>query len=139
MGKYNIEKDSEGREYLAGAGVSSLTQPALRGHEQLFQSGNQKTPTRWGLADLRKLVQEQESKSPQAEDSSKAEKPVVSSISKASSAVPATFSPEPSKQPALQLQTHDEGEPSSPRSFGIWVVGGFAVLLIIAVLILRKN
>ena len=136
MGKYTLEKDSEGHEYLTGAGVSSLTHPAIRGHEQIFQGANTKAPIRWSLENLRKLLQEQESAAP----------PVTSEAKTPNSARNPEASPKPSpsvkpsKQPAPLLQSDHEGEStSSDPGYVAWAVGGLAVVLLIAAFLLLKR
>jgi hypothetical protein len=58
MGKYNIVKNEEGKEYLEGAGVSSIPSPTNQYNHQAILK--KEKPTQWTLETLRKLIKTQE-------------------------------------------------------------------------------
>ncbi|MGK5087849.1 hypothetical protein WDW86_09840 [Bdellovibrionota bacterium FG-2] len=126
MGKFNLQKDEEGNEYLVGAGVSSLTRPELRGHEDLLHPGGNAPVTKWTLTSLRNLIKTQAAQveaggpSPNPDQTPTVKPSATSELNAGSSADTA----------ASQLQTQvGEGTTSSAKPserFPIWL--GLALL-----------
>ena len=114
MGKYNVERDEQGKEYLVGAGISSTTHPAIRGHEHLIQpdgeegQGDTRTDSKWTIEALRQLIRDQ------AQATRPGAKP---------SHPPGTPRNPPSPQPAAPVpQTRQQAaprlQPTSPEAGG---------------------
>jgi hypothetical protein len=64
MGKYNVERGNDGKDYLLGAGLKESLRPELRGHEHELQGkeeGHNDTHpmSRWSLDLLRQLIKAQ--------------------------------------------------------------------------------
>ncbi len=69
-GKFNIEKDEDGTEYLKNAGVSALTHPVARPYQHLLGSNPAETTrSRVSLNDLREIVRTQASEPPSPSES----------------------------------------------------------------------
>ncbi len=132
MGKYNLQKDEEGNEYLVGAGISALTRPELRGHEDLMHPGGHGdahdgapggTPgvPKWTLTSLRNLIKTQAA---QSEAGTPSPNPDQTPVVKPSVTLghPANS---PSDSAAPQLQTQEgEGTTSSAKPserFSVWL------------------
>jgi hypothetical protein len=127
MGKYNVERDEQGKEYLVGAGLSSLTQPGLRGHEHLVEPDGEegqrdtRPDSKWTIEALRQLIRDQaQGATPQAKHSHPPGTP-----RNPPSPQPAAPAPQTEQPAAPRLQ------PSAPETTGFpWgILGGAGGLL----------
>lgn len=118
MGKYALERGEDGKEYLVGAGVKSVTPPPreLRDHPDDHSKGEEKggqDDTRlkkWSLDMLRELIKSQGAAPPAAQNPAKP-------LSVATEPLPVSTEFSATEQAAPQLQPQggaEEGEPNRP-------------------------
>ncbi len=121
MGKFNIQQDAKGTQFLIGPGLSEVDPEGMPGHDHSPKTGGH-GDTVWSLNALRKLVREQDA----APDKSLTEQKkedlsavnAVPSSSEAESLPMSTGAPQ--LQPSVQEASH-AGE--KPRRSWPWVVG----------------
>jgi len=121
MGKYNVRQDPGGQEYLEGAGLSSHTNPALRGKENLIhpeESHGDTGASKYPIQTLRDLIREQsQGADAQAQDPVTAGKPTPSP-----SALPLPPQDDPGEPTAApQLQPNP-----SEASVSLWAMVALA-------------
>jgi hypothetical protein len=136
MGKYDIERGDDGKEYLKGAGVNEVLRPELRGHEDLMghregQHGPD-SESKWSIDALRQLIRDQEQ---EKYKNGPAGKTVGNqAVRPAESKIPEAEATAAAKAP--QLQNQDKG------MFGAWLwvlMGGAAVVVAVIMGIFRKR
>lgn len=137
MGKYNVERDSAGQEYLTGPGINPgnregvLTAHDERGGSQDADARGQNGTGKWTLSALRELIRDQAKGGPKPAPSlsKAAEIPRV-----APSVAPAATR---SEQPAPALQP--EGEEPASIGWKLWLVLGAALAAVAAALTVLRN
>ena len=139
MGKYDIEKDEQGNEYLVGAGVNGLSDDGdeARDPRDKERQGDTTPMKKWTLSALRNLVHSQAAaQSTQlGANPSPAKSPAIAGSTLSSQADSNT-----SRSAAPQLQPSTSGEETgSSRAPWIWSLGALGTIVCVSFLALRRK
>ena len=133
MGKYNIERDEDGQEYIVGLGVMEMM-PYEDGHDRHNHGEHEghNASKRWTIDSLRELIKKQSRGVYKEQKNIKAQpSPSLTPSEVAVSSVPVPVNT-PTQQAAPQLQNNESDRASSPWLYilsGIGVVAGAGILI----------
>jgi hypothetical protein len=134
MGKFNVQKDESGKEFLRGAGINNLTQGRVSDGDE--GHGDTLPKSKWTLERLRSLIASQGDASGMGAAKSAGLPKVTPSNTPGPVASP---SPVPtSSLTAPQLQTSPPEDSSSPFGIG-FAVGAGALALILFLFFKRRK
>ena len=141
MGKYQIERGEDGKEYLVGAGISETLRPELRGHENVMEkfngAPNDNHPrSKWSVDSLRGLIKSQAAgESSKSNESGSPQSSIATAAPGKSPAPPATQS----VTTASQLQPEDADASSVPWVKILVGIGGLLLGALVLAAMVRSR